>query len=116
MPISSETDQVEKADVTASRASGSPVVGTPRRILPRLAPAGLSAQVTGLLAAMLVLIVVAALTTSTFLTWSNIKIVLLQSSTIGIVAVPLALLMIAGHLDLSIGAMGALAAVVAGRY
>jgi ribose transport system permease protein len=79
-------------------------------------PSGLGVQVTGLALAFVALVVIAALTSSNFLEWSNIKIVLLQSSTIGLVAVPLTLLMIAGHIDLSVGSMGALAAVVAGHY
>jgi ribose/xylose/arabinose/galactoside ABC-type transport system permease subunit len=73
-------------------------------------------QATGLVLAFVLLVVVASPTKSTILEWSNIKIVLLQSSTIGLVAVPMALLMLAGHLDLSVGAMSALAAVVAAHY
>lgn len=73
-------------------------------------------QRTGLLLAFAVLVVVAITTSSSFLEWSNIRIVLLQSSIIGMVAVPLALLMLAGHVDLSIGATTALAAVIAGHF
>ena len=93
-----------------------PTTSTLRRVAVWLSPSGLGVQVTGLALAFIALIVIAALTSSSFLEWSNIKVVLLQSSTIGLVAVPLALLMIAGHIDLSVGSMGALAAVVAGHY
>jgi ribose transport system permease protein len=113
MPSPLKAPQLEK---TVSGADGAASLSEPPRRLSRVVPDGLDVQTAGLLAVFLVLIIVSALTSPTFLDWSNIKIVLLQSSTIGIVAVPLALLMIAGHLDLSVGAMGGLAAVVAGHY
>jgi ribose transport system permease protein len=73
-------------------------------------------QRTGLLLAFAVLVIFAATTSASFTDWTNIRIVLLQSSVIGLVAVPLTLLMLAGHIDLSIGAVSALAAVVAGHF
>jgi ribose transport system permease protein len=91
-----------------------------RNILGRARAARLRAaqtiQRTGLLLAFGVLVVFAATTSASFLDWSNIRIVLLQSSVIGLVAVPLTLLMLAGHIDLSIGAVSALVAVVAGHF
>jgi ribose transport system permease protein len=113
MPTPLKTRHPEE---TATGAEGAASLDEPPRRFARLVPDGLDVQTAGLVAAFIVLIVVSALTSSSFLEWSNIKIVLLQSSTIGIVAVPLALLMIAGHLDLSVGAMGGLAAVVAAHY
>ena len=116
MPVFSKPRQLEDGRETVGHASGSPSGSASRRDPRWSVPTGLGVQVIGLVVAFLLLVVVASLTTSTFLHWSNIKIVLLQSSTIGLVAVPLALLMIAGHLDLSVGAMSALAAVVAAHY
>lgn len=75
-----------------------------------------SIQRMGLLLAFVVLVVVAVTTSGNFLTWDNIRIVLLQSSVIALVAVPMALLMLAGHVDLSIGATTALVAVVAASF
>jgi ribose transport system permease protein len=113
MPSPLKAPHLEKA---VSGVDGAASLADPPRRWARVVPHGLDVQTAGLLAVFIVLIIVSALTSSTFLDWSNIKIVLLQSSTIGIVAVPLALLMIAGHLDLSVGAMGGLAAVVAANY
>ncbi len=73
-------------------------------------------QRSGLTIAFLILVAVAWSTSEYFMTWSNIRIVLLQSSVTALVAVPLACLMLSGHVDLSVGATAALAAVLAGKY
>jgi ribose/xylose/arabinose/galactoside ABC-type transport system permease subunit len=48
-----------------------------------------------------------------FLTSGNIKAILVNDSPLGVVVVPLTLLIIAGHVDLSIGSNAALSAMVA---
>lgn len=117
MPDSPDTHQQQRPEeVVGVPVGGPPTASTLRRAAAWVWPSGLGVQVTGLALAFVALIVIAAFTSSNFLEWSNIKVVLLQSSTIGLVAVPLTLLMIAGHIDLSVGSMGALAAVVAGHY
>jgi ribose transport system permease protein len=113
MPLSSKTQN--PAETVGSASSAAPLP-EPSRRLARVVPDGLDVKTVGLVATFAALVLVSALTSPIFLHWSNIKVVLLQSSTIGIVAVPLALLMIAGHLDLSVGALGGLAAVVAAKY
>lgn len=67
----------------------------------------------GLFVAFLALVAWGASSSGQFLTWSNISVILEQSSTIAIVAVPSALLLMAGHVDLSIGSTMAIAAAVA---
>jgi len=51
---------------------------------------------------------------SEFLTVANFKDIAVQNSVIGLVAVPTALLMLTGYIDLSVGSVLALAAVVTG--
>jgi ribose transport system permease protein len=72
-------------------------------------------QRAGLTIAFVALVIYAWASSEFFMEWSNIRIVLLQSSIIAIVAVPSALLMLAGHVDFSIGSALALCAVVAGH-
>ncbi|WKX73188.1 ABC transporter permease [Streptomyces sp. XD-27] len=52
----------------------------------------------------------------TFLQWSSFSTVLYASSTIGIMAVPVALLMIGGEFDLSAGVMVASSALIASMF
>jgi len=53
-------------------------------------------------------------TTGTQLTWGNLRSVLLDSALIAIVAIPGAMLIIAGYIDLSVGSTLALGGVIAG--
>lgn len=60
-----------------------------------------------------VLVIVLLITTPRFGTWANIANVLQQNSIIGIVACGMLLMIISGGFDLSVGAIGATASVVA---
>lgn len=62
--------------------------------------------------ALVLLVIVAQILYSGFLDWSNIKILLSQNAPLGIVAVGMTFVMIAGGFDLSVGAIYALGAVV----
>jgi ribose transport system permease protein len=50
-----------------------------------------------------------------FLTWPNIRAILLSFSTEGIVAVGMTIMLVAGGIDLSVGSVMCLAAVIAGK-
>jgi ribose transport system permease protein len=78
--------------------------------------AGLGAYQSGsLLAALLALGAFFTLTSSNFLTSSNLKVVLLTVSVVGIVAVPQAMLLLSGFIDLSVGSVAVLAAIFFGE-
>ena len=72
------------------------------------------AQQNGLLFAVILLVVAISLATSNFMTTSNIAVVLLQVSVTGLIAVPGAMLLLSGYVDLSVGSVGVLSAVVFG--
>lgn len=63
---------------------------------------------------LIVIVVVFALMNEHFLTVSNFSVILIQISYVAVVAVPLALLLIAGRVDLSVGSVLALGGVTAG--
>jgi ribose transport system permease protein len=65
----------------------------------------------GLVAVLAVLVVVGTLTSDTFLTQANIENILVSSSVIGVVTVGVTLVIIGGGIDLSVGAIVALASV-----
>jgi ribose transport system permease protein len=65
--------------------------------------------------ALVALVVAFTFTTSGFLTTSNLLTILLQVSVVGIVAVPGAMLVLQGYVDLSVGAVAVLVAVVFGQ-
>ena len=65
----------------------------------------------GLVAVLAVLLVVGHLTSDTFLTQNNIENILVSSSVIGVVTVGVTLVIIGGGIDLSVGALVALASV-----
>jgi len=65
----------------------------------------------GLVAVLIVLVVVGTLTSDTFLTQANIENILVSSSVIGVVTVGVTLVIIGGGIDLSVGALVALASV-----
>jgi ribose/xylose/arabinose/galactoside ABC-type transport system permease subunit/ABC-type branched-subunit amino acid transport system ATPase component len=56
------------------------------------------------------------LANSSFLTRSNLLVILLQVSVVGMVAVPGAMLLVAGKLDLSVGSVAGLAAACFGEF
>ena len=65
----------------------------------------------GLVAVLVVLAVVGVLTSDTFGTVANIKNILVSSSVSGVVTVGVTLVIIGGGIDLSVGALVALASV-----
>jgi ribose transport system permease protein len=71
-------------------------------------------QSGGLLAALIALGAFFTTTSTHFLTTTNLKVVLLQVAIVGIVAIPGAMLLLSGYLDLSVGSVAVLAAAVFG--
>lgn len=69
----------------------------------------------GIVAALLIEIVVFAVLTDDFFTTSNLRLVLLQTSVILLLAIPSAILLLAGYVDFAIGSILGLAAVITGR-
>ena len=81
---------------------GAPRLRNSRSSLHRLA----SAQGGGLFVALVLLSLYFSVATGSFFTRSNILVVLEQISVLGIVAVPGAMLLVSGNLDLSVGSVG----------
>jgi ribose transport system permease protein len=73
------------------------------------------AQRNGLLFALILLVIFFATQSPRYLTTSNLHVVLLQVAVVGIVAVPGAMLIMAGYVDLAIGSIAVLASVVLGE-
>lgn len=67
-----------------------------------------------LLVALVAMVVFFASQSSGFLIWDNWRGILLQASALAVVALPQALLVIAGYLDLSVGSMLGMTGVLAG--
>lgn len=65
----------------------------------------------GLVAVLAVLIVIGAITSENFLTTDNLENILVSSSVIGVVTVGVTFVIIGGGIDLSVGALVALASV-----
>jgi ribose/xylose/arabinose/galactoside ABC-type transport system permease subunit/ABC-type branched-subunit amino acid transport system ATPase component len=91
---------------------GAPRLTNSRNSLQRLA----SAQGGGLFVALVLLSLYFSVATGSFFTRSNILVVLEQISVLGIVAVPGAMLLVSGNLDLSVGSVGGLAAACFGEF
>lgn len=72
------------------------------------------ARETGLIAIICVLFVVMSFISPYFLTWVNIRAMTLVFAVEGIVVIGMAILLIAGGIDLSVGSVTALAMVIAG--
>ncbi|KAA9146226.1 ABC transporter permease [Microbacterium lushaniae] len=68
---------------------------------------------TPLLVVLVILVVGVQLMTDSFFGWQNIRGILQDSAVIAIVAIPVAMLLIAGYIDLSVGSSLALGGVVA---
>jgi len=68
---------------------------------------------TPLLVVLIVMVIGVQLATDSFFGWQNIRGILQDSAVIAIVAIPVALLLIAGYIDLSVGSSLALGGVVA---
>ena len=73
--------------------------------------AGVEVRNLGLVAVLAVLAVVGTLTSENFLTRNNLQLILVSSSIIGVVTVGVTLVIIGGGIDLSVGALVALASV-----
>lgn len=70
----------------------------------------------GIVAALVLEIVFFAVFTDRFLTVSNFRLVLLQTSVIMILAVPSAILLMSGYIDFAIGSITGLCAVLLGKF
>ncbi|WP_432514565.1 ABC transporter permease [Kineococcus sp. SYSU DK001] len=103
--------------------STAPTTGATAPPVPAAAPAGPTwaqrAQ-TGLtrnplLVLLVVMVVALQVSTGSALAWPNLRGVLLDAAVIAVVAVPSAVLVICGYIDLSVGSTLALGGVVAGK-
>jgi len=94
------------------RGGGVPRLRNSRSSLQRLA----SAQGEGLFVALVLLSLYFSVSTGSFFTRSNILVVLEQISVLGIVAVPGAMLLVSGNLDLSVGSLAGLSAATFGEF
>lgn len=72
-------------------------------------------RIDPMLIALVALVVFFEVSTGSFMQWSNLSAIASEVATLAIVAVPMAVLVIAGYLDLSVGSVFALGAMVAGR-
>lgn len=68
----------------------------------------------GIFAALIVLIGVFSVLSSNFFTLSNAESILLQAAELGLIAVPLAFIIMSGNIDLSVGSIASAAAVTGG--
>lgn len=68
-----------------------------------------------MLLALVALVAFFQIATGAFLQWSNLTAIASEVATLAIVAVPMAVLVIAGYLDLSVGSVFALGAMAAGH-
>jgi ribose transport system permease protein len=75
-----------------------------------------SAQGGGLFVALILLGLYFSVSTGSFFTRSNILVVLEQVSVLGMVAVPGAMLLVSGNLDLSVGSVAGLSAATFGTF
>lgn len=73
------------------------------------------AQRNGLFFALVAMIIFFWLSSERFLTWPNIRVILMQVAVTGIIAVPGAMLILAGFVDLSIGSIAVLSSVIFGQ-
>src|SRR3984885_8066007 len=96
----------------AWRGGGVPRLRPTRGSLQRLG----SAQGGGLFVALILLSLYFSASTGSLFTRSNILVVLEQVSVLGMVAVPGAMLLVSGNLDLSVGSVGGLAAACFGEF
>lgn len=96
----------EQARIEAAAAR----TGTARGALARLADAGVTRNL-GLVAALVILAIVGAVSADTFATTSNLLTVLKNASVIGVVTVGMTFVIMGGGIDLSVGSLIALASV-----
>src|SRR5688572_22720812 len=74
------------------------------------------AQRNGLFFALLILIAIFSVIGKNFLTVGNFTIILQNVAVVGLIAIPGAMLILSGYVDLSIGSMAVFAAVVMGMF
>jgi len=96
----------------AWRGGGVPRLTQTRGSLQRLG----SAQGGGLFVALILMSLYFSISTGSFFTQSNILVVLEQVSVLGMVAVPGAMLLVSGNLDLSVGSVAGLSAATFGTF
>ena len=72
-------------------------------------------QSGGLLIALLLMSAIFTAMSANFLTHRNLTVILLQVSIVGIVAIPQAMLVLSGYVDLSVGSVAVLAVAVFGE-
>ncbi|MFL5925535.1 MAG: ABC transporter permease [Gaiellaceae bacterium] len=102
---------------TAGRSRRTPRVprqrgsGGTRRLAATLA----NYQSGGLLIALLVMGAIFTASSANFLTHRNLTVILLQVSIVGIVAIPQAMLVLSGYVDLSVGSVAVLAVAMFGE-
>ena len=98
-------------------------MGRPREWTPHLRSSGGARGIAGrigayqsggLLVALILLSLFFGTRSTHFWTSSNLKVILLQVSIVGIVAIPGAMLVLSGYVDLSVGSLAVLAAAVFG--
>ena len=94
------------------RGGGAPRLKQTRGSLQRLG----SAQGGGLFVALVLLSLYFSVSTDSFFTRSNILVVLEQVSVLGMIAVPGAMLLVSGNLDLSVGSVAGLSAAMFGEF
>ena len=109
-PISPETSERASGTVTTIRES--PVRSERTVLLRRLG----AAQGGGLWVALILLSLYFSWSTGSFFTQSNLLVVLEQVSVLGMVAVPGAMLLVSGNLDLSVGSVAGLSAAMFGEF
>jgi ribose transport system permease protein len=81
----------------------------------RLAATLANYQSGGLLIALLVMGAVFTTTSANFFTHRNLTVILLSVSIVGLVAIPQAMLVLAGYVDLSVGSVAVLAVAIFGQ-
>lgn len=74
------------------------------------------AQRNGLFFALILLSTVFALSSDRFLTRSNLTVILLQVAVIGIIAIPGAMLVLTGHVDLAVGSIMVMTSIIFGEF
>lgn len=95
-------------DVTTV-ASGTPPARDPRRLNVAVI------RDYGVVVAFVALFVTLSISSSAFLTWSNIKNLAFQTAPLGIIAIGGTFVFIAGGFDLSVGAISGFGAIIAGK-
>lgn len=73
------------------------------------------AQRNGLLFALLILVAFFSTQSDRYLTRTNLHVVLLQVAVVAIIAVPGAMLLVAGYVDLAVGSVAVLASIILGE-